>query len=42
MDLLTFVMKAQRKFFSSTLGKLFYQQRLDKNGNIILPRKFFS
>lgn len=42
MKLSTFLWKAQRKFFGRYVGKLFYQPRIDKQGNLVRLRKFFG
>ncbi len=41
MRLSLFLWRAQRRLFGCHLGKLFYQGRIDKEGNIIPPKKFF-
>ena len=42
MNLSTFLWKAQRIFFGRYVGKLFYQPRVDKEGNPVRLRKFFG
>lgn len=38
----SFVKKAERRLFFHCLGKLFYQKRVDNEGNIVPPKRFFS
>lgn len=42
MKLSTFLWKAQRKFFGRYVGKLFYQPRVNKQGNPVRLRRFFG